>query len=637
MKPQTRAIVILLATLAAMEVLPAQTQPDTKKPSPSQRTESGGPEIGKSYAMLRPEQKRLVDDFVSRYNATTGSKFVPAEAYDSARLSVRTTFDAVTHALLKAKLTDAKGKSLGHALDLVDTVDEVMGEQSGVGGDRQFRVYVYLKPTAMDILSRSQEFSRDRDNTIYHKGFPICYRLKNGPPSIQFSISRDNKMADVDVDYRSSSFPKGLVNGHLTASNSDVRAGNNLDKHDERWAGLNGWWREVFGLLGSGGRPPKEKATESLGHIPLNPAVKADQGIDKSAHDFLKTWVVDKQPNLSVAYFSRRSYPCLEVLAQKNRKPMAPGMVKLRVEMAMKKFNTTTGTVNSVADVFEAADQWSQGLKEAKNAFASEFRLVSVPSDMAADEKCVTVPEDESGKPPQEKYYATAFREKRGGSGNKMMALLWAQEGGYWKIIAIRIEESGEGAIVPRKPAGHEGAASEGPKSIAGDPGMVKEITQFYQTWIGKRDSGQASQFASQRSYSCLRAPSSTEKSLTPAVRIRSGLDRALQKVPHGAQLSDMMSSLQPVNDLLRPVEQENSEAFAIMAVPDQMADSFLCQSRHRPEKTSELKPGAAKYGTYYLSASRLNYGDEESPALLLLWTKEKAGWRVLAWAVEVP
>jgi len=48
------------------------------------------------------------------------------------------------------------------------------------------------------------------------------------------------------------------------------------------------------------------------------------------------------------------------------------------------------------------------------------------------------------------------------------------------------------------------------------------------------------------------------------------------------------------------------------------------------------LKPADAKYGTYYVSASRLNYGEEQSPALLLLWTKEKDQWKVFAWAVEV-
>jgi hypothetical protein len=73
------------------------------------------------------------------------------------------------------------------------------------------------------------------------------------------------------------------------------------------------------------------------------------------------------------------------------------------------------------------------------------------------------------------------------------------------------------------------------------------------------------------------------------------------------------------------------------MEVPDQMANNFLCQNRHLPEESPELKPVDAKYGTYYLSASRLNFGEEESPALLLLWSKENVSWKVVAWAVEVP
>lgn len=84
-------------------------------------------------------------------------------------------------------------------------------------------------------------------------------------------------MSDIDVDYRASGFPKGLVNGHLSAANSDVRAGNNLDRHDGRWSGLNGWWRNVFGQLGTGGKPPRKTLQRALANIPLNPGVKAER------------------------------------------------------------------------------------------------------------------------------------------------------------------------------------------------------------------------------------------------------------------------------------------------------------------------------------------------------------------------
>ena len=133
------------------------------------------------------------------------------------------------------------------------------------------------------------------------------------------------------------------------------------------------------------------------------------------------------------------------------------------------------------------------------------------------------------------------------------------------------------------------------------------------------------------------RHPSADQKNLTPVARIQSGLQGPLARIPSGANLSDMMSSLQPSNDLLRPVQQENSNSFAIMAVPDQKANSFLCQHRQSPDVSPDLKPADAKYGAYYLSASRLNYGEEQSPALLLLWAKEDASWKVVAWAVELP
>src|SRR6478736_745885 len=443
MKRMIRLVALILFPLVATALSFPQSEPTQKATTP-QKPKGKALELGRSYAELRPEQVRLIDNFFRSYNATTGSALVPQQVYDGARLSIRTTFDAVTHALLNAQMTDSQGKSLGRAIDLVDAVDQVMGEESGAGGDMQFRLYVYLKPNAVDTLSRSQEFIHDKDNAVYHGGFPICYRLKNGPPSIQFSISRDHKLSDIDVDYRASGFPKGLVNGHLSAANSDVRAGNNLDLHDGRWSGLNGWWRNVFGQLGAGGKPAPENATESLGHIPLNPGMKADQGIDKSVHDFLQSWVVAKQPNKSVAYFSRQSYPCLETTVQKTRKSAPQGMVRLRTLMAMQKFSDGIGKANSVADVFTPADKWSQTLGEAKNAYSSEFLLVSVPPDVEPDESCVAALSDDPGNRPKDKFYATAFRGKQGDSRNKVMRLLWAREGDYWKITAIRLEDGSD-------------------------------------------------------------------------------------------------------------------------------------------------------------------------------------------------
>ena len=75
-------------------------------------------QFGGTYANLKPEQRRLVDELYRQYNEMTKHNLKSAEEYDELSLSVRTTFEAVTHALMTTKLTDQNGKSLGTALDV---------------------------------------------------------------------------------------------------------------------------------------------------------------------------------------------------------------------------------------------------------------------------------------------------------------------------------------------------------------------------------------------------------------------------------------------------------------------------------------------------------------------------------------
>ena len=78
-----------------------------------------------------------------------------------------------------------------------------------------------------------------------------------------------------------------------------------------------------------------------------------------------------------------------------------------------------------------------------------------------------------------------------------------SEEGDYWKIIAIRIEDSSDAGLVPNNAAAQTEPSVGEPRSIAGDSAAVKDITEFYQTWIVKRNVTEASRFASRRSYQC--------------------------------------------------------------------------------------------------------------------------------------
>jgi hypothetical protein len=107
------------------------------------------------------------------------------EGYNSIPLSYKTTFSAVTHALINTPLTDKSGASLGaSAITLIERVNTVAGEIPNTRGDQQFRIYIDLKPEALDILAKSKEFAREPDNTVYHRGYPTCYRSTGGTPSL---------------------------------------------------------------------------------------------------------------------------------------------------------------------------------------------------------------------------------------------------------------------------------------------------------------------------------------------------------------------------------------------------------------------------------------------------------------------
>ena len=181
-------------------------------------------------------------------NVRLGENLSPEERFRALSLSEQTTFDAITHALLQSTLTDEARQPLGRALDLVTGLDRIAGEQAGRSTDQQFRIYVTLRPNARDILDRSREFVRSHENTVYHAGYPLSYRLGigNAEHPVLASPKTGSARTSTSTIARSKA-PQSLFNGHLTSSNSDVRSGDNAQRHTRRWTGFANWWSDVFG------------------------------------------------------------------------------------------------------------------------------------------------------------------------------------------------------------------------------------------------------------------------------------------------------------------------------------------------------------------------------------------------------
>jgi len=337
--------------------------------------------VGGGFDQLVPEQQALVRDWFQEYARITGNSIDPKAGYDDLKLSVRTTFEAVTDALLKTNLTDSAGNSLGNMLSLVKLGESVHGEIPNTRGDEQFRVYVRLQDDALKKLYLSTQFHRTADNGIYHVAYPINFRQLGGAPSIQVSVTRTGLRADIDVDYRSSGGPQALVNGHLTASNSDVRAGNNYLRHTHRWAGMGNWWKGLFGFSAT---IPKSDQT-ALSSSYRKPPVTDSQPVQAAVLDFYRSWLVDKKPELSLSYVSVKANACLAAFSGESAQS---SLIRLRLLQHMRALNTQFGDVHQLDSVLHGVVESAPGTQPIQQDQGKLFALAHITDSLARRIDC---------------------------------------------------------------------------------------------------------------------------------------------------------------------------------------------------------------------------------------------------------
>ena len=292
--------------------------------------------------------------------AARGRTMTAEEHFDSQTISERTTYDAVTHALMGSDLTDGDGNPLGTALDIVAGIERVAGQYYGRGGDQQFRLYVDLKPAAVETLERSVEFFDGKENTVYHVGYPYSFRQEGDVPNMQVSVSEDGLRADVDVDYRSSKNPQALFNGHLTSANSDVRAGDNVDRHNGRWAGMIAWCRGVFGDLPGGQEGPQGMlAAGSAAEVPtpLPPDRPVGASIERpedAVQEFLTDWLVRREIDEAMAFMSDRAYACVNIDDDARYEALDAGGARAALRDAMHHAGEQMGELHSLTEAVDA-------------------------------------------------------------------------------------------------------------------------------------------------------------------------------------------------------------------------------------------------------------------------------------------
>jgi hypothetical protein len=184
---------------------------------------------------LAPRQRAIVRGVLARCGATGGARpSLAASVFGQWNASQRATFVGITHAMLNTQLIDSRdGKELGDALQLVEELLDIYGENDALPSDKQFQLVVRLTPDAFQKLERAAHFEKG-ENHIFHKEYPLSFRqfrrigLHGQEAGLHICVTRDGRFAHIHIDYRF-----GLL--HLSPVNSDVRADGNHERHADRW------------------------------------------------------------------------------------------------------------------------------------------------------------------------------------------------------------------------------------------------------------------------------------------------------------------------------------------------------------------------------------------------------------------
>ncbi len=610
-----------------------------------QNAQQAAGDFSGNYDSLRSEQKTLVDDWMKRFSATIRKPVDPQQAYNNLPLSTRTTFNAITHALLSTQLTGESGRKLGSAIQIVDKLDTVRGEILGARGDEQFRIYVQLKTNALDLLDQSQEFRHLEDNTAYHKGYPTCYRSKPSVPSIQVSATRDKTRADVDVDYKSSGFPKGLVNGHLSSSNSDVRAGRNDDIHNGQWSGLNNWWRSLLSL-------PRETQKKDVyaeaGGSTAGARAQASMKPSDAVHDFLNTWLVERKPEDVISYFARQSFACGDVEAGEK---LDRGMAPFRLLMAMQQANQRFGTVLRLGDILSTVSPAQSGArtKLVQHPYQGEFTLYDVREDAAEQFNCANRLDPTQASPKAAasksfgKYYGAVFRVgKKDRTEATTLVTLWMRDAkNYWRLISYDLDPVWDEYTVPNTAVNAPPPAAMGYTTAPAD--LIGGATNFLTAWLVKQDLEEASQYLSRKCAECMKLNSSSgqpepKTTADAQVELKKAMQSVLETTGTVKALEEAIVAPLPNHEDIKLVKHPRSKAFALASIPEYMGEALDCAARTPGEPVSFRRPASAKnYGKYYVTGFRLVKTGEDSGVLWAVWAQEGSAWKLTSYTVLTP
>jgi hypothetical protein len=587
--------------------------------------------FGGKYEELNPRQKELGQLWVAEFQKIFNKPADPATVYDRLPVSARTTFEAATHALSRSRMTSGSGKPYGVALDLIELVERVAGTVPGTRGDSQYRIYVYLKPGAVDKLYNCREFKRDRDNTVFHIGYPINFRQQGGAPSIQISVARTGQRADIDVDYRPSSGIQALTSGRLTAANSDVRAGNNYVRHIHRWDGLGEWWRDLMaGLLSAPVSPEVADFTpEARPELRRN----ARGPLPEMIHAYLTDWLIKQQPIDLLSAVSIKAYPCVAEFADGSHPDSK--LALLRILNQLREVNQRLGNGSRLEDAVAPAAYPLPESEPVKHQYSQLFTVQRVHDDIGWAIDCriryqlnlaESIPRPEHRL---DETFVASFRINDSKTPG-FFVQTWQKESGAWKLISFEINRKFE---APPPDLLAQAVNPAGAK--AADSALQATVETFLTAWLIDRRLDAASAMFLPESYACdaLAETGAPGPPVTGNANVRRFLQEVVAQFSRQRTLQRTLSAAEAGHPELKPLLHPNEGSYLLAGVSTGLMRMYACDAGAPPTAATAQ---AGNQAGDVLTAFHLSRSRQKSAGVIsLYWKTVNSNWRIASFTIS--
>jgi hypothetical protein len=339
----------------------------------------------------------------------------------------------------------------------------------------------------------------------------------------------------------------------------------------------------------------------------------------------------------AMGYISDRSYACL-ALDSPDPAAFDRGMAPFQLMMNLKSAYDSVGPHSTLTGLVVGTRLTGRGLQVVRQDHHAQFVVYEVPDDVASSFDCqneLTAGHTKRMGREYGHYYGATFYVA--GNRDTQVALLWAQDHGYWKIVSwkVGLDDAATTSTTAPDPVREPKIVHVGP-----DRALVADAKGFLESWLVRRDYDAAFGYISPKAYACYNlergeASPAAASDEDAGRKLRASLETAGASIGTAGRLADIVTAADPVYAATRIMDHHDSKTFTMTSIPNALADAEECAARAAGAGAPDPLPHA--YGSAYGTIVHFRSGGDDGPVLRLLWRREAGAWKITAYGIERP